>query len=123
LQALRVSPRDPLRHMMFHQLARASLLSRRYADGIDHALAAIREAPNLPVGHIQLALNRVGLGDIALARVAFDETRRLSPRYAEQWFRPKLPVAYRNPSHSERIRTFARIAAGLEEPDAAEAVR
>lgn len=123
LQALRVSPRDPLRHMMFHQLARASLLSRRYADGIDHALAAIREAPNLPVGHIQLALNRVGLGDIALARVAFDETRRLSPRYAEQWFRPKLPVACRNPSHSERIRTFARIAAGLEEPDAAEAVR
>jgi len=121
-QAMRISPRDPLRHFMFQQLSRACFISRRYAEGAMHALAAIREAPDLPLSHVDLTLHRIGLGDVEGGRAALAEVLRLDPdRLKRQLASPW--GGYRVAEHSRRSNIFLRVAAGLESPNAAEALR
>ena len=66
-------------------------------------------------------MNLVGVGDIAAAKVAFAEARRLAPAWADHCLAGR--VVFRKPEHVRRVTTFARIAAGLEDPGAADAVR
>ena len=120
LEALRVSPRDPLRPTLLLNLAMASGCARRYADGVNYATLGIREAPGFAPLYAHLAVNHVGLGEIAQARAALDESTRIAPGQVE---RSLAGFMYRKPEHQRRGTTFLRVAAGLEEPTAADALR
>ena len=121
-QALRISPLDPLRHFIFHQLSRACFITRRYAEGEAHALAAIREAPDLPLSYASLTRHRIGLGDIEGARAVLAEVLRLDPDLLQRNLQASIG-GFRVAEHRRRYDTFLRVAAGLEDPSAAEAVR
>jgi len=120
LQALRLSPRDPQRPTVFLNLAMACGCARRYADGVAYATTGIREAPHLATLYAHLAVNLVGLGDIAKARAALAEATRIAPGQVE---RSLAGFMFRNPEHQRRGTIFLRVAAGLEEPGAADALR
>ena len=117
-EAMRVSPRDPMRPNLHQQLAMASFSARQYANGVAYALLGIDEAPSLPPLHVLLATNYVGLGEIEKAKAAMAAARRLGPEFVECHLAGELYGV-----KHERHRTFARIAAGLEDPSAAEALR
>lgn len=120
-QGLRISPRDPLRYQMHFHLAQASNCFRQYAHGVEYATLGMGEAPAYPPLHAHLAISYVGLGDIAKARAALVEARRVSAAYIEN--RLSGGFVYRKPEHQLRATTFLRIAADLEQPAAADALR
>src|SRR5262245_1489263 len=120
LEALRVSPRDSLKPTVLLNLAMASSCARRYADGVNYATLGIREAPSFAPLYMHLAVNYVGLGEITKARAALDEASRLAPGQVERSLKGFM---FRNPEHQRRGTTFVRIAAGLEDPVAADALR
>ncbi|MFO1159095.1 MAG: adenylate/guanylate cyclase domain-containing protein [Reyranellaceae bacterium] len=123
-QALRISPLDPLRHFMFHQLSRACFITRRYAEGAAHAVTAIREAPDLPLSHGALVRHRVGLGDIEGGRVALTELLRLDPDYLKRRLSDRhTSGGFRAAEHRHRFDIFLRVAAGLLDPSEAEPLR
>ena len=117
-QALRISPRDPMRPNMHQQLAMASFGAKQYSKGVAYALLGIREAPGLPPLHVFLATNYVGLGEIEKAKAAMAEALRVGPEFVERHVSGSIVGPNR-----ERQQIFARIAAGLEDPVAAEALR
>ena len=120
-QALRISPRDPVRHAMHFQLARATFAIGQYASAVEYATLGISEAPLIPNSHRHLAMSLVGLGEFEKAKAALDEARRIAPGYVERGLAGNL--GYGDPEQHRRGLTFLRIAAGLEEPSAAEALR
>jgi adenylate cyclase len=120
LEALRLSPRDPQRPTVLLNLAMASGCARRYADGVNYATLGIREAPGLATLYAHLAVNYVGLGEIAKARAALDESTRIAPGQVE---RSLAGFMFRKQEHQRRGTTFLRVAAGLEDPTAADALR
>ena len=67
------------------------------------------------------AMVAVGLGDIATARAALEAARGLAPEYVQG--RLDGQSAYHRPEDRRRITTALRIAAGLEDPSAADALR
>lgn len=120
LEAQRLSPRDPQRQTMMLNLAMACECARRYADGVEYARLGIREAPHFAPLYAHLAVNYVGLGEIAKARAALDEATRIAPDQVE---RSLAGFMFRNPDHQRRGTTFLRVAAGLEAPEAADPLR
>jgi TolB-like protein len=117
-QALRISPRDPMRPNLHLQLAMASFFARQYANGVRYALLGIGEAPTFTSLHIFLAANYVGLGEINRARTAMAEARRLGPALVDRHLAGDIYG-----QHRERQRVFTRIAAGLEDPSEAADLR
>jgi len=117
-QALRVSPRDPMRPNLHQQLTMASFGAKQYANGVAYAQLGIGEAPDLPPLHLYLATNYVGLGEIEKARAAMAEARRIGPEFAQRHLTGAFVGVDR-----ERQWLFARIAAGLEDPATADALR
>jgi hypothetical protein len=115
------SPRDFWRATMHMDLAVACFIARRYADGVHAALTAATEAPTMAPAFTMLAANHVGMGEIDRARAAIDELNRVAPEYLGS----QLAHGWRNalPQDTARIKAFLRIAAGLEDPSAAEAYR
>ena len=120
-QALRVSPRDPLVFVTHSQLAMACLFTGRYAEGVDYALLAIAQAPIGPALHAQLAMNYVGLGEVAKAKAALEDARRIGPGFVQRALEGDL--SFRRPQDRQKVTGFLRIAAGLEEPGAADMLR
>ena len=120
-EALRISPRDPLRPYLHHNLTMASFAVRRYPEAIEHARRAIAEAPELSPPHAWLAASYVGLGQYDQARSALAAARRIGPKYIELLLSGKITA--HNPDYRARMTTFLRIAAGLEHFSAAEALR
>jgi adenylate cyclase len=117
-QALRISPRDPMRPIIHLNLALWSFGAKQYANGVAYALLGIDEAPKLAPLHVFLATNYVGLSEIEMARAAMAEARRVGPEFVERHVTGAIAGHGR-----ERQWVFARIAAGLEDPSAAEALR
>jgi len=68
-----------------------------------------------------LALNLVGLGDVNRAVAAIETLRRLAPDHLSA----RLVDGYQleRPEDDRRARVFLRIAAGLEDPREADALR
>ena len=120
-EALRISPRDPLRPYLRHNLTMACFAARRYPEAIEHAKRGIAEAPELSPLQAWLAASYVGLGQYDQARSALAAARRAGPKYVELLLAGNLTA--HNPDYRARVTTFMRIAAGLEDPSAAEAVR
>jgi adenylate cyclase len=121
LVALRLSPLDPLRYLWYNYLAMASCTGGNYGAGVEYALVSTSQAPGFVVGHGALATNYVGAGELEKAKVALETARRLGPWYVERALNGEL--AYRAPNDLKKVTTFFRIAAGLEDPRAAEALR
>lgn len=120
-EALRLSPRDPVRYLLHLQGAQAGIGSGQYAQAVQSARLGIGEAPGFPLLHVMLSVALVGQGEIGQARAALDEARRLGPRLVADRLAQGFP--YRQRRHRERAMTFLRIAAGLDDPAAAEAHR
>jgi TolB-like protein len=121
LDALRLSPRDPLRWSFLNSLAWALFAAHDHAGALDAASRAIGEAPQFPPAHLCRVLSQVGLGHVEAARAAFGALQVLAPqliaaRLAGDW-------NYADPALVQRAGTFLRVAAGLAEPDAAHAGR
>jgi hypothetical protein len=72
--------------------------------------------------HLNLATCLVGMGEIGKAKAAFKAAQGLAP---PDYFRRRLAGAspYARQEDRTRMQTFLRIAAGLEDPSAAEAHR
>jgi adenylate cyclase len=119
-QALRLSPRDPLRQEFYLMLATVACFNRDYAKGVEYALLGIAETPLHPALRVYLALNQVGLGDIARAKEAFDVVRTLAPAWATG---KGSGITLGTLEHQRRVATFRLIAAGLEDPSAADPLR
>jgi adenylate cyclase len=118
--ALRLSPRDATRYFIRNLLGWAYFSAGDYAKGADSAQRSIGEAPNFPAPHLSLVLNLIGLAEIVRGKSEFQVMRNLAPemveaRLAGQW-------SASSPEWRQRATTFLRIAAGLDDPSAADAV-
>ena len=120
-RSLRNNPRDPLRFRAFSALSVAHFLAKDYVNGIKWGLNAASEAPNLFNVQFFLALNYVGSGEHAKAKAALETARGLAPEYIQS--RLDGFTAFRDPEYRKRVTTFTRVAAGLEDPGAAHALR
>jgi tetratricopeptide (TPR) repeat protein len=120
-QALRISPRDPQRSSMYLLLTIASACACLYQQGVECGLLGIEADRGVPALHAYLAINYVGLNEFAKAKQAVLEARRLAPHFVERGLSGGF--VHRDPLHLRRVTTFLRIAAGLEDPSAAEALR
>ena len=83
--------------------------------------AALNERPEYPPPHLYLAICLVGMGEIDKAKAAFTAGQEAVTGILGT--RLKGTPAYARPEDRERADTFLRIAAGLEDPSAAEALR
>ena len=120
-QALRISPRDSIRYQLRLNLAAAYYLTKDYAKALEYAFLSSSEAPDFSLSRAFSAVAYVGLGDIENGKAAFETARRLGP----EWVQSRLEggTALRKPEHRQRFTTFLRIAAGIEDPSAADALR
>jgi len=121
-QALRVSPLDPMRPSIHGNLALAYFCKKEYQEALEYALLGTSEAPEWAICHIHIANSHVGLGDVERGKKAFEVATRLAPEMTKA--RLSGRVAYcRVPENQLRYTTFLRIAAGLEDPGMADALR
>jgi adenylate cyclase len=120
-QVLRLNPRQSRNHMAYNLMAYASFGAKRYREGVDWASRALNHMPRYAPAHYNGVVCLVGSGEVAKANVAFDLGQKLAPEY----FRSRLDGASSYAREADRMRavTFLRIAAGLEDPSAAEALR
>jgi len=119
--ALRLSPLDPLRYLWYTYLSMASCTSGNYDAGVEYGQVATGLVPGFAVAQGVLACNYIGAGDAERARAALETTRRLAPSLVDRAVSGGL--YYRKAEDLRRITTFFRVAAGLEDPSAADAVR
>jgi adenylate cyclase len=120
-QALRNNPRDPWRSRVMSLVSLAHFLAKDYEHAVEWGLRALREAPNLLNPQTILAMSYVGLGDIGKAKIALEAARRISPEYVQ--VRLDGYSLWRKPEDKQRQQVFMRIAAGFEDPSAADAWR
>jgi TolB-like protein len=120
-QVMRLNPRDPRSRMTYSLLAFASFGAKQYAEGIRWALGAINDMPTLVMPHVSLTCCLVGAGEIDKAKAAFAAGQKLAPEHFK--FRLEGTSPFARPEDRARQHTFLRIAAGLEEPSAADVLR
>ena len=119
--ALRTSPRDALIVYLYQALATACCMCGEYANGADYGERGLSVAPGFGFIRAHLAANYVGLGEIDKAKTQFETVQRLLPNWVASRLRGEW--TFRRPEDVKRYATFLRVAAGLEDPSAAEAVR
>jgi adenylate cyclase len=121
-QVLRLNPRDARSYMTHGVLAGACFIAKRYADAIEWASRALRERPQLVPAQTYVVLDLVGVGEIGKARATFETLQKVaSPEYLRARLEGTWPFG--RSEDRRRATTFLRIAAGLEDPSAAEALR
>jgi adenylate cyclase len=120
-EALRVNPRDPRRPLVQAAMMVAAFSAQDYAATLHWALQSASERPNLVQNHVFAAQAYVGLGEIDRARAALETALKVGPEFV----RVRLDgwSVYAKPEDRARQITFLRIAAGLEDPSAADALR
>jgi len=130
-RALRINPRDPRAFFLYANLANAHLAAREYAKGLEWARRATGSAPDYGEAYLHTAGLYVGLGDIGKAKSAFERARALAPEYVQYLVQRRSRAETPNPSEPvdggtefrRRFHIFLRIAAGLEDASAADALR
>lgn len=121
-QVMRLNPRNPRGFTIYHDLGAAYFIAKRYADSIDWAARALRERPSMPSSHFHVVLDLVGLGKIGQAKAMFEALQRVAPsevlsvRLEGSW-------TFGRSEDRRRATIFLRVAAGLEDPSAADEVR
>jgi adenylate cyclase len=118
---LRLSPHDPRTFSVHSMLGMACFLAQNYQEALQWASLTNREAPDLPLTYLYFALAYVGLAEIDQAKAALVRARRIAPEFIQGRLGGFVP--YRKAEDRERFSVFLRIAAGLEEPSAADALR
>jgi adenylate cyclase len=120
-QILRLNPRDSRSYETYHMLGFASFGAKQYAEGIGWESRALNDKPAMIQPHVTLAACYVGANEIAKARAVFVEGQGRAPDY----FKDRLEGTsfYARPEDRKRAIAFFRIAAGLEDPSAADALR
>jgi adenylate cyclase len=121
-QVLRLNPRDPQSHITYSTLAFASFAAKQYAEGMDWASRALNDRPQMVQAHTNLVGCLVGVGEIDKARATFEALQKVA---SAEWVTSRLEGtwSYSRPEDRMRATTFLRIAAGLEDPSAADALR
>ena len=119
--ACRLSPRDPLRPLFLNLLSWTYFAACDYHHAVESAQRAVSEAPKMSSPRLCLVVSRVALGEIDRARADFQILNSLAPELV----RPRIAGEWlsTDPDYKRRATTFMRIAAGLEDPGAAEALR
>lgn len=120
-QILRLNPRQTRGHMTYAVLGMAGFGARRYKDGVGWNLRALNDMPGLVTPYASLAACLVGTGEIDKAKEAFAKGQRLSPGFFRMRLDGQSPYGRREDRH--RFTVFLRIAAGLDHPAAADALR
>ncbi len=120
-RVLRLSPHDPSTYIVHSLLGIACFFAQDYEKALHWVLLANREAPDYPLPHLYFTLTYVGLGEIDKAKAALDRARRIAPEFIQARLEGKWP--FRKGETRERLSVFLRIAAGLEDPSAADALR
>jgi adenylate cyclase len=120
-QVMRLNPRDPHSHHTQNTIATACFGAKRYAEGIDWSSRALRDRPKMISAYSIVVLNFVGAGEVGKAKAMFETLQKLAPEYVRS--RLKGTWAYGRPEDRRRATTFIRIAAGLEDPSSADALR
>jgi tetratricopeptide (TPR) repeat protein len=121
-QIMRLSPRDSRTYEIYHLMGVASFVGRQYREGIQWALRAVNDKPEMLQPRNNLVNCYVGANEIAKARAAFAAAQTLAPEYV----RSRLAEGawwFGRPEDRKRAHTFFRIAAGLEDPSAADTLR
>jgi tetratricopeptide (TPR) repeat protein len=121
-QVMRLNPRDSHKDQTYQSLATACFAAKRYADGIDWASRALRERPQMIQAHTHVVLDFVGLGEIGKAKARFETLQKMaSAEFLRGWLEGTW--VFGRSEDRRRATIFLRIAAGLEDPSAAEALR
>ena len=123
LQVLRLTPRDPYCYQTYNQLAFASFGAKRYAEGLDWAARALNEMPRHLAANGNRVLCLVGTGEIDQAKAAFNVANGLAPEYFKTRLEGEGFSILARPEDRRRNIIFLRVAAGLEDSSAADAVR
>ena len=118
---LRWSPRDLSRHALLLVLTICCLGAREYEKGVEYGSRGVDEYPESGTLHLNLAMCLVGNREFDKAHSAVEDARRCEPELVQRWSDGK--IVFRRPEDLHRIRTFLRVAMGLDDPSAAEAVR
>ena len=121
-QVLRLNPRDPRSHTTYNVLAFSCFGAKQYVQGIDWASRAVSDRPEMVQAHTNLAVSLVGAGEVDKAKTTFERLQQMAP---EEWAKSRLEGTwpYARPEDRKGATIFLRIAAGLEDPSAAEALR
>jgi TolB-like protein len=121
-QVMRLNPRNPRSCTIYSDLGAACFIAKRYAESIDWASRALRESPTMIQSHAHLVLDFVGLGEIGKAKAMLEAFRKVaSPELVRGRLEGKW--AFGRSEDRRRATIFLRIAAGLEDPSAADEVR
>jgi adenylate cyclase len=121
LLALRISPRSPDRYRAQILVADAHLCLKDYAAALEQANVGLSTAPNFGFLHMDVAMAHAGLGDIEAARNAFATALQLAPEVMASRLEKGMPC--RDAKVRQHTRMLLRVAAGLEDPRAADALR
>ena len=121
-QVMRLNPRNPRSHTTYSALGIACFIAKRYAESLDWASRALRERPSMLHPHITVVLDFVGLGEIGQAKAMFETLQKVA---SPETLRSRLEGmwAFGRSEDRRRATTFLRIAAGFEDPSAADEVR
>jgi TolB-like protein len=111
LDALRLSPCDPMRPGFLLLMSGVYFSAADYATGLRYAQRSLLESPDTASPHVAIAINWVGLGDIDAARAACAQALHLAPRLVES----RLAGVWPSPgsSYHQRAHRFLRMAANL----------
>jgi adenylate cyclase len=120
LSALRRNPRDPWAFNVHATPANICFFLKDYEMGLRWAQRAVAEAPHALPYH-DLALCHVGLGQIDEAAQALDQARRHAPEFIDAALAGKS--VFKKVEDRHKYHLFLRVAAGLERPGAASALR
>jgi tetratricopeptide (TPR) repeat protein len=120
-QILRLNPRDSRSYETYHMLGFASFGAKKYDEGIRWELRALNDRPGLLQAYTVLASCYVGANEIDKARATFAEGQRRSPEFLK--LRLEGQSFRAGAADRERGIMFLRIAAGVEDPSAAERLR
>ncbi len=117
LDALRLSPCDPMRSGFLLLMSGVYFSIADYATGLRYARLSLLEAPDTASIYVAMAINCVGLGDLAAAQGACSQARQLAPRLVES----RLAGVWPSPGsrYHQRAHRFLRMAAGLADSAAA----
>ena len=119
--SLRLSPRDPWRFGILNYLGWVHFCARNYSDGARSAQASIADMPDYPPARLCLAANLVGLGALEDATAELSLLRQIAPEFLQARLGGHSMISH--PQFHDRLTVFLRVAAGLEDPNNANALR
>ena len=123
LRALRLNPLGSKQfiHLLVHNaMTAAAFALRRYEEGKEWGLRCLRETPG-PPQYSNTILCCIGAGEIGKARELYEQLKRIAPEFVRS--RLEGESTYWRPDDRKRQQIFTRIAAGLDDPSAADALR